>query len=205
MEKIEYKKLYKEYYSVRRNKIEIVDVPGFDYLAIDGVGNPNTSQEFKDAVEALYALSYSIKFMVKKSEMAVDYGVMPLEGQWYMDDMSQFTVENKDNWKWTIMIMQPEVVTKSIIDKAIKDVKVKKKLPALDKIRFEEFTDGLSAQIMHIGPYSEEQPTIDKLHEHIKDNGFKLTGKHREIYLSDVNKTDPEKLRTVIRQPIERL
>ena len=141
--------------------------------------------------------------MIKKGKRQVDYGVLPLEGLWWADDMSKFDVENKGNWKWTSMMMQPEFVENDLFDTAIEQVKKKKDLSALSKIRFESFAEGKSVQIMHIGPFSEEGPTIEKVHTYIEENGFKFSGTHHEIYLSDTRKANPEKWKTIIRQPIK--
>ncbi len=204
MEKIDYKKVYKELYSQSSTKISILDIPEFNYLAIEGKGDPNISTDYQQAVEALYSLSYTMKFMVKKSELNTDYSVMPLEGLWWTDNMKDFSVHNKDIWKWKMMIMQPEIITKGHVDKTIDEVTKKKSLPALSKVRFITYKEGTVAQILHIGPYSEEGPTIEKLHQFIFDNGYELTGLHHEIYLSDPRKAAPEKLKTIIRQPIRK-
>ena len=172
-----------------------------EFLMIDGAGDPNTSQDYKDAIESLYAVSYTLKFMVKK-EKAVDYVVMPLEGLWWTEPMSQFTMENKDMWQWTVMIMQPEYVTEELFNRAVEQVQIKKNLPSLSKIKFKSLYEGLSTQLMYIGPYSAEGPTIEKLHNFIEENGYELRGKHHEIYLSDSRRSAPEKLKTVIRQPV---
>jgi hypothetical protein len=203
MAKIDFKKELKHLYKPSAKKVEIVDVPQMNFLMIDGEGDPNTSQEFQDAVEVLYSLSYTLKFMIKKGDLKIDFGVMPLEGLWWTDDMSQFSTENKDNWKWTLMIMQPEYVTAELFNEAAEQVKKKKNPPALSKVRFEVFSEGKSAQIMHIGPFSEEGPTIKKVHNFIQENGCKLSGKHHEIYLSDIRKAAPEKWKTIIRQPMK--
>ena len=200
MEKIDFKKELKHLYNPSAKEVVIVDVPIMNFLMIDGIGEPNTSQDYKDAIEALYALSYSLKFMIKNWKIAIDYGVMPLEGFWWTDDMTDFNVGNKDIWKWTAMIMQPEYVTKELFGEALGQVAKKKNPAALPKVRFENFHEGLSAQIMHIGPYSAEGPTIEKIHGFINEKGYKLNGKHHEIYLSDPRKTAPEKMKTVIRQ-----
>ncbi len=197
--KIDLKKELKHLYNASAQKAEIVDVPEMNFLMVDGAGDPNTSQEYVDAIQALYTMSYTLKFMVKK-EKAIDYGVMPLEGLWWVDDMSKFSVDDKDAWKWTAMIMQPEYVTKELFGKALEQVQKKKNLPAVPKIRFEAFDEGLSAQVMHIGPYSAEGPTVERLHAFIKENGYQLRGKHHEIYLSDPRRSAPEKLKTVVRQ-----
>lgn len=203
MIKIDLKKDLKHLYNPSSKEVAVVDVSEVEFLMVDGAGNPNTAQEYKDAIEALYSVSYALKFMVKKGESAIDYAVMPLEGLWWVDDMTQFSMENKDAWKWTAMIMQPEYVTEGLVNAALRQVEKKKNPPALSKIRFESFHEGLSAQIMHIGPYSAEGPTIERLHNFIKENGYELRGKHHEIYLSDPRRSAPEKMRTVIRQPMQ--
>ncbi|MEM2955525.1 MAG: GyrI-like domain-containing protein [Nitrososphaerales archaeon] len=203
MPKIDLKKELKHLYNPSAKEVVIVDVPRMNFLMIDGVGDPNKAQEFKDAVEALYSVSYALKFMIKKEKKAIDYSVMPLEGLWWVDDMSKFSIEDKDAWKWTVMIMQPEFVTKDLFKKALEQVGKKKNLLALSKMRFEDFHEGLSAQIMHIGPYSAEGPTIKKLHNFIKEKGYELRGRHHEIYLGDPRKSAPERMKTIIRQPIE--
>ncbi len=202
MLKIDYKKELKHLYKPSSKKVEIVDVPQMNFLMLDGAGDPNTAQEFKDAVEALFGVSYTLKFMIKKSDLEVDYGVMPLEGLWWAEDMSRFSIEKKSDWKWTLMIMQPEYVSAERVDKAIEQVKKKKQLPALPKMRFEALTEGKAAQILHVGPFSEEGPSVEKVHQCIEENGSKRSGKHHEIYLSDFRRTAPERLKTIIRQPM---
>ena len=199
--KIDFRKELKHLYNSSAKKVEIVDVLMMNFLMIDGSGDPNTAQEYKDSVEALFAIFYALKFMLKK-EKGVDYGVLPLEGLWWTDDMIQFSMENKDVWKWTAMIMQPEYVTEGLVNKSLEQVEKKKNPPALPKIKFESFHEGLSAQIMHIGPYSVEGPTIERLHNFIKENGYELKGKHHEIYLSDPRRSAPERMKTIIRQPM---
>jgi hypothetical protein len=198
--KIDLKKELKHLYSPSAKEVTIVEVPRMNFLMIDGSGDPNTSQEYRDAVEALFGVSYTLKFMMKKTG-AVDYAVMPLEGLWWVDDMSKFSVRNKDSWKWTSMIMQPDQITKDSVAKALEEMKKRKKLPALSKIRFESFHEGKSAQILYIGPFSEEGPAIQKIHETIRKNGGTLEGKHHEIYLTDPRKAAPEKMKTILRQP----
>lgn len=202
MEKVDLKKELKHLYQPSTKAVVRVDVPAMNYLMVDGEGDPNTSQAFKDAVEVLFPLSYTLKFMVKKGPMAIDYGVMPLEGLWWADDMSTFSVEDKSNWHWTLMIMQPDFVTGKMVDTAIAEVKKKKNPSALPKVRFETLLEGVCAQIMHIGPFSEEGPTVEKVHQFIAECGCKRTKKHHEIYLSDTRKADPKKWKTVIRQPM---
>lgn len=202
MKKIDFKKELKYLYQPSAKEVVQVEVPKMNYLMLDGTGDPNTSKAYQAGVEALFALSYSIKFMAKKGSLAIDYGVMPLEGLWWADDMSRFSMHDKSNWKWTIMIMQPEFVTRALVDKAIEEVRRKKGLAVLGEVRFAPLAEGTCAQIMHVGPFSEEGPTVQRLHRFIADRGCKLAGKHHEIYLSDIRKADPQKWKTVIRQPM---
>jgi hypothetical protein len=205
MTKTDFKKEFKHLY-FPKNECVFIDVPKMNFLILDGQGDPNTSKEYQDAIEALYNVSYTVKFMVKKKKPAQDYVVMPLEGLWWADDMNDFLKGIKNTWKWTAMIMQPVQVTKGLIKEAIEQVENKKNPPALPKLRFESFHEGLSAQILHIGSYSAEGPTIEKLHNFIRDNGYEFEGlveKHHEIYLSDPRRTPEEKLKTVIRQPVK--
>jgi hypothetical protein len=203
MKKVDLKKELKQLYNPSVKEVALVDVPVMNFIMIDGSGDPNTALEYQEAVEALFSLSYGIKFAVKK-EQEIDYGVMPLEGLWWAEDMSHFSITNKDNWKWTAMIMQPEYVTLKMFETVRQQVEKKKNLPALSRTRFESFQEGQSAQILYIGPFSAEGPTIERIHEFIKDRGYGFNGlvqKHHEIYMSDFRKTAPEKLKTVIRQP----
>jgi len=198
------KKELKHLYQPSAKVISIVNVPPMNFLSIDGSGNPNTAPEYTSAVEAIYAMAYALKFKVKKGKLEVDYAVMPLEGLWWADDMSKFTVTNKDIWKWTMMIMQPEYVTAQLVAETLGEVAKKKDLSALSKIRFEPFHEGHAVQIMHIGPYSAEEPTVTKLHSFIRESGYELSGLHHEIYLGDPRKSAPGKLQTVIRQPFKK-
>jgi hypothetical protein len=205
MEKVDYKKKLKHLYNPSASEISLVDVPQMNFVMVDGSGDPNTAREYQEAIEALYSISYAIKFMVKK-EQEIDYGVMPLEGLWWTDNMSLFTTDNKDIWKWTAMIMQPEYVSPALFDSALRQVEKKKSLQALSKARFQSFHEGRAAQIMHIGPFSAEGPTIARIHEFIREQVYSFDGllqKHHEIYLSDFRKTAPDKLKTIIRQPVQ--
>lgn len=201
MDKIDFRTDLKHLYQPSAREVVEVEVPAMNFLMLDGEGDPNTSQAFADAVEALFAVSYTIKFAVKKGPAAVDYAVMPLEGLWWADDMAAFTSGDKSNWKWTLMIMQPAFVTPDIIDAAIADVKKRKNPAALSRLYASRFAEGRCAQILHVGPFAEEGPTIEKVHRFIDARG-RRTGKHHEIYLSDLRRTAPEKWKTVVRQPM---
>jgi hypothetical protein len=196
------KKEYREFYNPSAKECSVVDVPDMQFLMIDGSGDPNTSQDYQDAVGALYAMAYTLKFLSKETEN-LDYVVMPLEGLWWTDDMTEFSADDKSAWKWTAMIMQPDHITSARVKASVGEVRHKKDPPALDLVRFEPICEGLSVQIMHIGPYAEEGPTIARLHQFAADSGYSLRGKHHEVYLSDPRRAAPEKLRTVIRQPVE--
>lgn len=207
MPKVDLKKENKELYNPSAKEVSIVDVPEMSFLMIDGEGDPNTSQEYKDSIEALFSVSYKVKFISEK-ENSQDYVVMPLEGLWWVENLEDFNILNKSNWKWTSMIRQPDFVTKEMVKNAIEEVEKKKNLPALSRIKFQSLHEGLSAQIIYIGPYSQEGPTIKKLHNFIEEKGYEFSGsmpgeKHHEIYISNMLRTKPEKLKTIIRQPMK--
>ncbi len=200
MKKFDYSKELKSFYKPSAKTISEVTVPSLYFLKIDGEGDPNHSDRFSQSVEALFALSYAIKFFIKK-KMELDYRVFPLEGLWWADDMRAFDVENKSDWKWTLMIAQPQWVNETIVEEQRSLVLKKKGLEFLKLLRYEPYDEGKAAQIMHIGPFSDEGPTIEKVHQYITDSGKQLSGLHHEIYLSDIRKGKPENWKTVIRQP----
>ncbi len=205
MSQVDFIKEHKDLYAPSSSEPSIINVPIFKFLTIDGKGNPNTSEEYKKAVEALYSVSYTIKFMPKKGVSIsnfFEYKVGPLEGLWWMENNSDFVLENKDNWQWKMMIMQPEFVTLEVFNLALESARKKKPNTSLDLLKLEEYNEGLAVQLMHIGPYSEEHSNIIKMHDFATSQGYKLKGKHHEIYLGDPRKTAPEKLRTILRQPI---
>ncbi len=201
--KIDVKKTERDLYDPPKGKFSTVDVPPMKFYMINGKGDPNTSQEFKDAIETLYAVSYGLKMPFKKKHPGKDYIVPPLEGLWYMDDMRKWTMENKADWQFTLMIRVPGVVPDADATTAIGSVRVKKSPPSIDKVRFESFHEGKSVQTMHVGPFDAEPPVIAKMHSWIKENGFTVNGHHHEIYLSDMRRVAPEKMRTVLRQPVK--
>jgi hypothetical protein len=188
------------YHASAKNAVQI-DVPALNYLMIDGKGDPNSSQEYAQAVEALFSVSYTAKFMVKKGPNAIDYAVMPLEGLWWADDMSAFVANDRSLWKWTMMIMQPAFLSADVLPAAIVQVRKKRSLAAIDKLRLETLTEGSCAQILHVGPFTEEGPTIERLHAFIATRAG-LSGKHHEIYLTDIRRAEPKRWKTIIRQPM---
>ncbi len=204
MSKVDFKKEFKELYAPPK-KFVVVDVPEMQFLMIDGHGDPNTAQEYQDALEALYAVAFKMKFISKKT-LEKDYTVPPLEGLWWADDMETFSIKrDKSQWDWTMMIMAPEWITTEIFDEAVEQVRKAKNPVSLDKLRLESYHEGLSAQIMHIGSYDDEAPTLEAMHnQFIPENGYTENGKHHEIYLSDPRRVAPEKLKTVLRQPVRK-
>ena len=201
MASIDLKKVYREHYSAKSDAPVVVDVPARPFLMIDGAGDPNTSPEYLDAIEALYPLAYGLRAAVRRATGDA-YTVMPLEGLWWTDDMDDFDPADKSNWLWTAMICLPDAVTEAMIDDVLPAVTERKDLKSGDKARVETFAEGEAVQVLHLGSYSEEAPTISALHEFIADNGYSRRGRHHEIYLSDPRKIDTAKLRTIIRQPI---
>jgi hypothetical protein len=200
--KVDFKKTMKPYWQPPVGKFVIVDVPDLAFAMIDGAGNPNTAPEYSSAVSWLYRMSYTLKFLSKAAGR--DYGVAPLEGLWWSDDMSDFLEGRKDRWSWTAMIMQPDWITPSQFAEAIEKAEVKLGVPPRS-LRLDRFREGLSVQTMYLGPYSGEGPTIRELHqEFLPANGLKETGKHHEIYIGDPRRVAPEKLKTVIRQPVRK-
>ena len=199
--KVDFKREHKELYRAGLAPT-LVDVPELAFLMVDGHGDPNTATEYTQAIEALYTVSYALKVAIKRAPDGFDYGVMPLEGLWWVPEMSDFTTASKSAWDWTAMIMQPDEVTQDLLEDAVTGATAKKSLPAAARLRLERFREGPAAQVMHIGPYSAEGPTIKRLHEFIAESGRTLRGKHHEIYLGDPRRSAPEKLKTVIRQPV---
>ncbi|WP_106213170.1 GyrI-like domain-containing protein [Glaciihabitans tibetensis] len=199
--KVDFRKERPDLYAPGRKEFSIVEVPPFDFLIVDGHGDPNTSPDYVHALEALYALSYAAKF-ANKAGGGRDYVVAPLEGLWHSEHRDAFPNRAKDQWSWTMMIRQPSWITDEIRD-AARATSAKKNLPALPKVGLQHFEEGKSVQILHVGSYDDEGPTIARLHaEFLPAEGFVENGLHHEIYLSDPRKTDAARLRTVLRQPV---
>jgi len=202
--KVDFKKTLKYLYQPSSKEVGETKVPEMQFIMIDGIGSPGEAQEYMDALAILYPIAFKIKFLSKAKER--DYVVPPLEGLWWADDMKDFISGNRDKWKWTMMIMQPDWITNEMFKKAIEETKQKKPELSrlLPKLRLEKYKEGKAAQIMHVGPYSEEGPTVQKMHDFIQNEGGTFDGhnqKHHEIYLSDPRKANPATMKTVIRQP----
>jgi hypothetical protein len=205
MAKIDFKKEWKYLYQPSKKEFQIVDVPDLQFIMVDGHGDPNTAVEYTDAVEALYGVAYKIKFHSKKG--GKDYVVPPLEGLWWAEDMEDFTsTRDKSKWDWTMMIMTPDWITEEDFQLAREEVAAKKDLPALEKVQFKHYQEGLAVQILHIGSYDDEGPILQKMHDDwMPSRNYDFNGKHHEIYLSDPRRVEPAKLKTILRQPIRKL
>jgi hypothetical protein len=203
MPKADLRKQLKHLYAPSAKGPVIVDVPEMGFLMVDGKGDPEGGQEFQEAMGALYGVAYTLKFALKKADPPVEYSVMPPEGLWWLEDMRRFSFERREDWLWTLMIAQPPEVTGARVAQAVDELRRRKDPPGLGRLRFGRLHEGLSAQIMHIGPYAEEPPTVARLHAFIAEKGYRMRGKHHEIYLSDPRRAAPEKMRTVLRQPVE--
>ena len=205
MQKVDFKRELKHLYKPSRKAFTVVEVPPMQFLMVDGHGDPNVAQEYAEALEALYAVAYKLKFASKRT-LERDYTVPPLEGLWWADDMDAFAARDKSRWDWTMMIMQPAWITAAMFDDARAVVEKQKNPPALANMRLATYQEGLAVQILHIGPYDAEAPTLHRLHhEFMPANGYTFNGKHHEIYLSDPRRVAPEKLQTVLRQPVARV
>jgi len=201
MVKIDLRKELKSLYLPSAKTVVEVQVPAFTYLMIDGRGDPNHSPAYAEAVEALFSVSYTAKFMLKKAPKGRDYAVMPLEGLWWAEDMAALHANDRANWQWTMMIMQPAFVPQSVLRQAMAAASQKKDLPGIARMRIEDFEEGHCAQILHVGPFTAEEPTIQRLHAFIEERS-RLRGRHHEIYLTDIRRAAPARWKTVIRQPM---
>jgi hypothetical protein len=200
-DKIDFKKTL-DSYQARSGEFRVLDVPPMQYLMVDGHGDPNSSAEYTDAVEALYPLAYKLKFASK--DLGRDFTVMPLEGLWWADDPTAFTTaRDKSQWSWTLMIMQPDWITTDLFGGAVAKVGAKDAPRSLGAIRLESLDEGQCVQTLHLGPFDEEGPTLARMHDEvIPERGLRMSGTHHEIYLSDLRRTAPSKLRTILRQPV---
>jgi hypothetical protein len=202
MAKLDLRKELKALYLPSAKSVAEVQVPRFVYLMIDGQGDPDSSADYAAAVEALFSVSYTARFMLRKEPQGQDYAVMPLEGLWWADDMTAFHTGDRASWQWTMMIMQPAFVSQSLLQAAMAGVMKKKQLPAVARLRIESLEEGRCAQILHVGPFSTEGQTVERLHAYI-DARSGRRGRHHEIYLTDIRRAAPSRWKTVIRQPME--
>jgi hypothetical protein len=198
--KLDLKRTMRRLYYPPAGQPVLVDVPELAYLMVDGRGAPGGAA-FAQATEALFSVAFSVKFAVKRIDPQEDFTVMPLEGLFWTARGDGRPPPNRDAWRWTLMIVQPPVVTDELARKSIADA-VGRGLRAARSMRFERFREGLAAQMLHVGSYADEEPTIEKLHAFVAEHDYPLRGRHHEIYLSDPKRCAPERLKTVIRQPV---
>ncbi|MFC8681283.1 GyrI-like domain-containing protein [Microbacterium ureisolvens] len=191
-------------YTAPRGSFEVIDVPPLRYLMVDGHGDPNTSDSYVEAVAAVFGVAYKLKFLSKR-ELGRDYVVMPLEGLWWSDDMATFTTDrDKSRWSWTMMSLVPEWLDEEHVERARSEAAAKGGPAAIERLRLSELVEGLSVQTLHLGPYDDEAPVLHEMHRgFIPEQGLRMRGLHHEIYLADPRRTAPEKLRTILRQPVE--
>jgi hypothetical protein len=209
MKKIDLRTDFKHLYAPSARQVEIVDVPRFNFALLDGrieAGRePATSPAFQEALQALYGISFTLKFMSKlRKQDPIDYKIMALEGLWW-SELGEIDFDQQGDWKWTLMMMQPDHISLAMFREAVSSLRTKRgDNPLLSEMRFEPFEEGLCMQIMHVGTYDLESMTIARMHDFAHDNGYKLRGKHHEIYIGDPRRAKPDRLRTILRHPIER-
>ena len=197
---LDLKKELRELYRAPHGSCRVVEVPELHYLMVDGVGDPNTSEAYQEALMTVYPVAYTVKFRSK--ERGRDFVVMPIQGLWWSEDPGSFVEGDRDAWSWTVLVLQPDFVESDFVEECVTEAAAKRDLPARELLRFERYAEGTAVQTMHRGPYSEEGPTIAMLHEFMKAEGYTFGGKHHEIYLSDPRRAAPENLKTIIRQPV---
>lgn len=202
--KVDFKKALSGLYAAPHDRFVSVDVPAMQFVMVDGDGDPNTISIYKQALEWLYSTSYAMKFAAKAA-LKKDYPVPPLEGLWWADDPADFVARRKDRWRWTMMVMVPDFVDRPLFEAAVE--KARKKLgTSPPSLRLERFEEGRCLQILHVGSYDDEAPTLARLHDEVMPSqGLTFAGHHHEIYLSDPRRTEPARLRTILRQPVKPL
>ncbi len=208
MKKLDLRKIWKHLYQPSARTIQVVEVPELSFLMVEGRiekgRSPADSKSFLEAVQALFGASYTLKFQSKlRKKNAIDYPVMALEALWWVED-GRFEISKPDNWSWRAMMMQPEHITAEMFAEAIEQLHRKKPSPGLHRLRLERFTEGLCIQTMHIGPYSTEPATVERMHAFAEENGHTLANQHHEIYLSDPRRCAPAKMKTVLRHGVEK-
>lgn len=202
-EKIDFKKTL-DSYKAKSGEFRMLEMPSLQYLMIDGSGDPNTSPEYVAALEALYPVAYKLKFASKR-DLGRDYVVPPLEGLWWADDMASFTsTRDKSQWHWTMMILAPEWIDRAMFEATIAAIAKTNAAPSrLGDVRLQTLAEGRCVQTLHHGSYDDEAPTLARMHdEFIPSQGLRMAGTHHEVYFTDARKTPPEKMRTLLRQPV---
>lgn len=189
-------------YEATRGEFTTVTLPPLRYLMVDGHGDPNTAPAYERALATIYPFAYRLKFLSKRT-LDRDYGVPPLEALWWADDPDAFTTaRDKSRWSWTVLSLVPEWIEQQHLDAVRADLAGQASAPVLDELRVDVLDEGTCVQTLHVGPYDMEGPVIAALHDHAAAQGLRLTGRHHEIYLSDPRRSAPERLRTILRQPV---
>lgn len=204
MQTIDYRAANRFLLNPKPGIVELIQIPPTRYLMLDGQGDPNTSEDYRGSFAALYGLAYGLKFHYKKQE-DIDYNLLAIEGLWWADPAGSFSMDQRKNWLWTMMLSIPEFIPDSLIQTFKIELMRKKNIPQMEQLYTSWLDEGVCFQIMHIGPYAAEPPTIQFLHSEIQSQGYTLRGKHHEIYLGDPRKSKPEKLKTILRQPVSRI
>jgi hypothetical protein len=200
--KVDLRLRHKDLYNASAKDPQVVTVPKLPFLMIDGQGDPS-GLEFQDAVGTLYGATYGLKHSFKNGQPVQDFSVMPLEGLWWCEGIPGFDMDRKELWRWTLMILQPEFVTKASVSQALNTLAEKRgRTPAINKVRLANFREGRAVQILHIGPYSAERSSISRIEDYMRAKKLVAAGKHHEIYMSDPRRTAPEKLKTILRVPV---
>jgi len=207
MNKLDLRKELKPFYAPSAKEVQLIQIPRFKFIMVDGEieagQEPQTSTTFHEAMMALYGASFTLKFMSKlRKENPIDYPVMALEGLWWVKG-EEFDINRKDNWRWTLMMLQPEHITEEMFREALAQLEKKRPSQAVSRLRLAEFEEGLCMQILHLGPYSAELATVEKMKAYARQHGYRRRGKHHEIYLGDPRRAKPENLKTILRQPVE--
>ena len=210
MEKFDFKKAFKHLFTASATKPAIIQVPDCQYLMVDGKGNPNGNPAFEQAMQTLYGVMYTLKMgwkfeKIERPHGYVDFTVPPPEALWWMADGGEFDMNRKADWRWAQMMILPDFFTQKMVDEAAAAVREKKGQDAIAPYRFERWEEGTCVQVLHVGPYTAEGPTIEKMHGFAAENGYELHGKHHEIYLNDPRRVAPEKIKTILRQAVRKI
>lgn len=206
--KLDLRKQHKEFYMPSAREVVLVDVPEFLFLALDGtVGTgvrPGDSEDFREAMGAIYGVGYSLKFMSKlRAVDPIDFTVMAVEGLWATESGDKFHFDWREPSLFRLLMMQPDHITSEMFERAVADTRAKRPGQALDRLRLERWCEGPSVQIMHIGPYADEPATLNRMDAFVEDHGYVFHGRHHEIYVGDPTRSKPENLKTVLRHPVK--
>ena len=203
METQDSKKEFNRLYRATTRRIDEVDVPAMKFLMVDGSCQGSNYHEFRNGIEGLFALSHGIKAAIARTHIGFEYAVMPLECLWWVRGRGDYTPENREEWKWILMMVQPEYVTSALVREALGGMGKGGALPAISKVRFGVFAEGLSAQTLHNGPRGEKWTTLRRLRAFIEKRGYQVRGRHHEVYISDPRTMTADKMKMILRLPIK--